>query len=75
MVNADRVKQKLPGLLVNAKTTKRKAWNEFMRKRYPLRRLRKSNPKKHDSLMNELLCVLEKIEKTQLIKARNSTSS
>ena len=44
MVNADRVKQKLPGLLANAKTTKQKAWNEFMRKRYQLRRIQKSNP-------------------------------
>jgi hypothetical protein len=44
MVNVDRVKEKLPGLLADAKTTKHKAWNEFMRNRYRLRKLNGSEP-------------------------------
>jgi hypothetical protein len=63
MVNADRVKEKLPGLLVDAKTTKHKAWNEFMRNRYRLRKLMDRNPQRFNCLIVQLCEVLEEIEK------------
>jgi hypothetical protein len=62
-VNVDRVKKKLPALLVDAKTTKHKAWNEFMRNRYRLRKLMDQKPQRFNSLIAQLCDVLEKIDK------------
>jgi len=62
MVNVDRVKEKLPGLLVNAKTTKHKAWNEFMRNRYRLIKLMDRSPQRFNSLIVQLCALLEEIE-------------
>jgi len=42
MVNADRVKRKLPSLLVDDSTTKQKGWNSLMRYRYGLSQLKKT---------------------------------
>jgi hypothetical protein len=36
LVNADRVKKKIPRLLVNGSTTKKRNWNNLMRYRYRL---------------------------------------
>jgi hypothetical protein len=63
LVNVDRVKEKLPGLLVDAKTTRHKAWNEFMRNRYRLRKLMDQKPQRLNSLIARLCDVLEEIEK------------
>jgi hypothetical protein len=62
LVNVDRVKRKLPGLLVNGSTTKRKGWNELMRNRYRLQQFQKLNPQRFNSLTNDLIVVLEKID-------------
>ena len=41
MVNADRVKKKIPSLLVDGDTSKRKNYNAFFRERYRLQKLKK----------------------------------
>jgi hypothetical protein len=40
-VNADRVKRKLPSLLVDGSTTKKKSWNSLMRYRYRFTQFKK----------------------------------
>jgi hypothetical protein len=61
MVNANRVKRKLPGLLVDQETTKRKGWNSFMRCRYQLERFKKRTPQRFNTLTNQLIVVLEEM--------------
>jgi len=63
MVNHAKVVRKLPSLLVDSKTTKQKGWNEFMKKRYQLKQLKKRNPQRLNTLTNELVSVLEKIDR------------
>ena len=46
VVNADRVKRKLPSLLLDGSTTSKKGWRVFMRYRYRLEQLKKPNPEK-----------------------------
>lgn len=64
MVNANRVKQKLPGLLVNGDTSKAKNQNAFHKQRYRLQQLNKRNREKSDTLLNKLCAVLVEIEET-----------
>jgi integrase len=54
LVNADRVKRKLPSLLVDSSTTKPKGWNSLMRYRYRYNRFKKKNPEKTISMVNSL---------------------
>ena len=53
MVNADRVKRKLPSLLVDGSTTKKKNWNSLMRNRYLVDRFKKQNPERYTALLNK----------------------
>ena len=62
MVNADRVKRKLPSLLVDGDTSKRKQWNKFMRNRYRLLQLQKRNPERYNTLTIQLLNLLREID-------------
>jgi hypothetical protein len=62
MVNVDRVKRKLPCLLCDGDTGKRENNNTFMRNRYRLQQFIKRNPDRFNTLANELVFVLEKIE-------------
>jgi hypothetical protein len=62
MVNADRVKRKLPCLLCNGETSERKYNNAFMRNRYRVQQFMRHNPEKFNTLLNELVSVLEEIE-------------
>ena len=64
MVNADRVKRKLPSLLVDCSTTKRKGWNSLMRYRYRFEQFKKKNPEKCNTLTNKIIADLTEIEKT-----------
>jgi hypothetical protein len=41
MVNADRVKKKIPSLLADSDTSKRKNYNAFFRERYRLQQFKK----------------------------------
>jgi hypothetical protein len=63
MVNADRVKRKLPSLLCNGDTSERKHNNAFMRNRYRLVQLQKRNPRRFNSLTNQLCAILDEIDK------------
>jgi len=49
LVNADRVKRKLPSLLVNGATTKKKSWNILIRYRYRFEQIKKHNPEKFNA--------------------------
>ena len=62
MVNADRVKRKLPSLLCDGDTTKRENNNAFMRNCYRLQRFKKRNPQRFNTLTNRLLVVLKEID-------------
>ena len=63
MVNADRVKRKLPSLLCDDDTSQRRNANELMRYRYRLMQFKKRKPQRFSSLTNELVAVLEEIDR------------
>ena len=64
MVNTDRVKRKLPSLLVDDCSNRhKKSWNKFMRSRYQLEQFKKNNPEKFNTLTNKVIADLKKIEK------------
>jgi hypothetical protein len=62
-LNADRVKRKLPSLLVDDSTTKKKNWNSLMRYRYRFTQFKKRQPEKFNSITNHILADLEEFEK------------
>ena len=63
MVNANRVKRKLPSLLIDGATTDKRQWAERARISYRLSRFRKRNPQKYYTLNNRLITVLECFER------------
>jgi hypothetical protein len=63
LVNADRVKRKLPSLLVDGSTTEKKSWNSLMRYRYRFIQLKKRHPDKFNTLANRVLADLADLEK------------
>lgn len=63
MVNADRVKRKLPSLLVDGSTTEKKSWNSLMRYRYRFTQFKRQQPKKFDSITNRILLDLAELDK------------
>ena len=63
MVNASRVKRKLPSLLINGETTSKKHWAERNRISYRLSQFRKRNPQKYDTIVNTLIMAIESFEK------------
>jgi hypothetical protein len=63
MVNADRVKRKLPSLLCDGDTNQRKNNNAFMRNRYRLQQFKKRNPQRFNRLINRLCVILDEIDK------------
>jgi len=63
MVNADRVKKKIPSLLADSDTSKRKNYNAFFRERYRLQQFKKRNPEKCDTLTNKIIADLNELEK------------
>lgn len=62
-MNADRVKRKLPSLLVDGSTTEKKSWNCLMRYRYRFIRFKKRHPDKFNTLANRVLADLADLEK------------
>jgi hypothetical protein len=62
-LNADRVKRKLPSLLVDGSTTKKKSWNSLMRYRYRFTQFKKRQPEKFNSITNRILLDLTDLEK------------
>jgi hypothetical protein len=63
LVNADRVKRKLPSLLVDGSTTGKKSWNSLMRYRYRFTQLKKRQPEKFNSIANRIFLDLKDLEK------------
>jgi hypothetical protein len=63
LVNADRVNRKLPSLLVEGSTTKKKSWNSLMCYRYRIAKFKKNNPEKFNTLANKLIFDLTELEK------------
>lgn len=63
MVNADRVKRKLPSLLVESSTTKKKSWNSLMCYRYRVTKFKKRQPEKFASIANRIILDLTDLEK------------
>lgn len=63
MVNANHVKRKLPSLLCAGPTTAKGNWNQHNKIVYRLQRFKTRNPKKFDTLYNDLISVLEKFER------------
>jgi hypothetical protein len=63
LVNADRVKRKLPSLLVDDTTTKKESWNSLMRNRYQLIQFKKRRPEKYNSLTHRIFLSLTDLEK------------
>jgi hypothetical protein len=67
MVNADRVKRKLPSLLVDDCSNRhKKGWNKFMRTRSRLSNFKKHNPEKFNTLTNKVIADLNDLEKAVL---------
>ena len=66
MVNANRVKAKLPSLLCDGSTTDKKEWAKRHRMENGLRRLRMRNPEKYRSLEARLIRDLEDMEQAVL---------
>ncbi len=64
MVNADRVKRKLPSLLVDDCSSRhKKGWDEFIRTRRRLSSFKKRNPEKFNTLTNKVIADLSELEK------------
>jgi len=70
MVNANRVKRKLPSLLCDdSTTTKNKSnWAKRHRIENGLKRLRKRKPEKYHALETRLIFALKELEKAALEK-------
>ncbi len=67
MVNADRVKRKLPSLLVgDCSNRRKKSWNKFIRTRSRLSTFKKNNPEKFNTLINRVIADLSELEKEVL---------
>jgi hypothetical protein len=62
LVNSDRVKRKLPSLLVEGSTAKKKSWNSFMRYRYRFTQFKKQQPEKFNSITIRILSDLTDLE-------------
>ena len=62
MVNADRVKRKLPSLLLDNNTNSPNGWKAFMRYRYHFEQFKRRNPEKFNSLTNRVLADLAEFE-------------
>jgi hypothetical protein len=63
LVNADRVKRKLPSLLVDGSTTGKKSWNSLMRYRYRFTQFKKRQPEKFAYIANRIILDLTDLEK------------
>jgi hypothetical protein len=62
MVNQKRIIGKLPSLLVSGKTTSKSKHAEYKRLERGLRRLRRKNPEKFNTLTNEYVSAVQQIE-------------
>ena len=63
MVNAARVKKKIPSLLVNGNTTEKAYYNKLMRMRYGFIKLERKNRNKYNAVVNRVVAALVEAEK------------
>jgi hypothetical protein len=63
LVNADKVKRKLPNLLLDGNTSTINGWKAFMRYRYHFEQFKRRNPEEFNSLTNRVLADLAEFEK------------
>jgi hypothetical protein len=63
LVNADRVKRKLPSLLLDGDTNSKEGWRAFMRNRYCFEQFRVRKPEKFNTLTNKVTADLSELEK------------
>ena len=63
LVNADRVKRKLPSLILDGSTNNKKGWNNFMSTRARLSKFKTHNPEKYNTLVNKVIADLSEFEK------------
>jgi len=63
LVDADRVKRKLPSLLLDGSTNTKKGWKAFMRSRYRLDRFKGKHPERFNTLINKVIADLNELEK------------
>ena len=64
MVNAERLKRKLPSLLVDdCSNRNKKSWNKFMKTRRKITHFKKHNPEKFNTLTNKIIAALTELEK------------
>jgi len=63
LVNADRVKRKLPCLLLDNDANSKNGWRVFMRTRYRFEQFKKRTPEKFDTLVNRIIADLSELEK------------
>jgi hypothetical protein len=61
-LNADRVKKKIPSLLIDGNSIERANFNRFMRLRYGFGQFQKRRPQRCNELTNQLINVLKAIE-------------
>ncbi|MDT8781517.1 MAG: hypothetical protein IAX22_02565 [Candidatus Bathyarchaeota archaeon] len=63
MVNSKRLESKLPGLLTDGPTTRKRNYNSRMRNRYRLSALKKNDPKLYNFLINRTVVLFVEWEK------------
>jgi len=62
-LNANRVKKKIPALLIDGDSSQKPNYNKFMRLRYGFGQFQKRKPERCSELTNKLIHVLEEIDK------------
>jgi hypothetical protein len=62
-LNANRVKKKIPALLIDGNSTQKTNYNKFMRLRYGFAQFQKKNPQRCSDLTNKLIIVLKEIDR------------
>jgi len=61
-LNVDRVKKKIPALLIDGNSSEKANFNKFMRLRYGFYQFQKRNPDRCSVLTNKLMNVLKEID-------------
>jgi hypothetical protein len=61
-LNANRVKKKIPALLIDGNSSQKANYNKFMRLRYGFAQFQKKNPQRCSDLTNKLINVLKQID-------------
>lgn len=63
VVNFKRLEGKLPSLLIDRSTSKRRGWNSYMTTRYRLGKFKLEKPGRYNELINCVVVDLERLQK------------